>query len=76
MTLVGKLTMEMDVKNMDKVNGARQMEIIMALAGKKNGRILKNGLMTKEEQLWSVLNAAVKKVSMITTSTSFLRISN
>ena len=57
--LRGDLTMGMNVKIMKKINGVKQMEIIMAQTGKKVGTILNIGPIAKEELLWSVLNADV-----------------
>ena len=57
--------MEMDVKSMEKGNGVKQTETIMAQNGKKFGALLNDGQKgggAEEELLWSVLNVdAVRK---------------
>ena len=63
--LGGNHGMEMDVKIMEKGNGVKQTETIMAQIGKKFGALLNDGRKgggAEEELLWSVLNVdAVSK---------------
>lgn len=59
---IGKQTMDIPVKIMQIITGANLMEVIMVMVGTQNMEPLITLLIAEEEQLWFVLNVAVKQL--------------